>query len=61
MTAAQLLFDENDKLLHLYSSKKLYLHKEMHPQNDCDVNLVEIPVLLWSKFVSGLSIIERSG
>lgn len=48
MTAAQLLFDENDKLLHLYSSKNFISSKEMHPQNDCDVNLVEIPVLLWS-------------
>ncbi len=49
MSAAQLLFDDNDRLIHLYSSPDFVSSKEMHPRNRFDANLVEIPVLLWSK------------
>ncbi|NMB54837.1 MAG: hypothetical protein GYA15_09055 [Leptolinea sp.] len=48
MSAAQLLFNDEDKLVHLYSSHEFLNSKEMHPRNEKDANMVEIPVLLWS-------------
>lgn len=48
MSAAQLLFDDDDKLVHLYSSNSYLSSKTMHPNPSQDANLIEIPVLLWS-------------
>lgn len=47
MLAAQLLFDEQDCLWHLYSSGDFLQSKRLHPQADDQVALVEVPVLSW--------------
>lgn len=48
ISAAQLLFDEDDKIIHIYSPNSHITSKSMHPTNFHEINLVEIPVLLWS-------------
>jgi len=47
MAAAQMLFDEGDKLWHIVSQGKLLEEKRMHAQDGDTVNLIEIPVILW--------------
>jgi CRISPR-associated Csx14 family protein len=49
MTTAQLLFDENDHLWHLFSSGDFLASKRLHPLPGDRVELVEIPVILWSQ------------
>lgn len=49
MVAAQLLFDENDRLWYLFSSGDYLASKRLHPSPNDDVSLVPIPVILWSK------------
>lgn len=48
LTAAQLLFDENDRLWYLFSSGDFLSSKRLHPNSDDEVTLVNIPVILWS-------------
>jgi CRISPR-associated Csx14 family protein len=48
MVAAQLLFDEDDHLWHLYSNQEFIDSKQLHPGPEDDVNLVAIPVIHWS-------------
>lgn len=48
MTAAQMLFDEGDRLWHLVSYGKLLEEKRMHAGPGEQVAMVEIPVILWS-------------
>jgi CRISPR-associated Csx14 family protein len=48
MVTAQLLFDENDRLWHLYSSQDFIDSKQLHPGAGDEVNLVAIPVIHWS-------------
>jgi CRISPR-associated Csx14 family protein len=55
MAAAQLLFDEGDRLWHLYSGGEFLASKRMHPQLGDDVHLIPIPVLLWSQVSPVLS------
>jgi CRISPR-associated protein Csx14 len=49
MAAAQLLFDENDRLWHLFSSGDFLTSKRLHPGPEDDVHLEEVPVILWSQ------------
>jgi CRISPR-associated Csx14 family protein len=48
MSAAQLLFDERDRLWHLFSAGTFLESKRLHPQPGDDVRLVSIPVIPWS-------------
>ncbi|NMC53641.1 MAG: hypothetical protein GYA48_08395 [Chloroflexi bacterium] len=48
MSAAQLLFDERDRLWHLFSAGTFLESKRLHPQAGDDVRLVPIPVIPWS-------------
>ena len=48
MVTAQLLFDEHDRLWHLYSSGDFLSSKRLHPQPGDQVHLIPIPVLQWS-------------
>ncbi len=48
MAAAQLLFDEQDRLWHLYSGGDFLASKRLHPLPGDDVHLISIPVILWS-------------
>jgi CRISPR-associated protein Csx14 len=48
MAVAQLLFDEGDRLWHLYSSGDFLTSKRLHPQPGDEVHLLRIPVALWS-------------
>jgi DNA-binding CsgD family transcriptional regulator len=49
MLAAQLLFDDQDRLWHLYSSGDFLTSKRLHPQTGDEVHLIHIPVVQWSK------------
>jgi CRISPR-associated Csx14 family protein len=49
MAAAQLLFDENDCLWHLYSDGEFLESKRLHPAPGDDVHLVPIPLILWGQ------------
>lgn len=48
MAVAQMLFDEDDRLWHLYSSGEFLASKRLHPASGDDVHLIEIPVIRWS-------------
>ncbi|GAB4477040.1 MAG: CRISPR-associated ring nuclease [Anaerolineales bacterium] len=48
MAVAQLLFDEWDRLWHLYSSGDFLISKRLHPQPGDEVHLLPIPVARWS-------------
>jgi len=48
MLSAQLLFDEDDRLWHLYSGGEFLESKRMHTQANDDVHLIPIPVVQWS-------------
>ena len=48
MLAAQLLFDDDDRLWHLYSGGDFLKSKRLYPQAGDDVHLIPIPVLQWS-------------
>ncbi len=49
MVAAQLLFDENDRLWYLFSSGDFLSSKRLHPTPEDEASLVPIPVILWSR------------
>ena len=59
MVAAQLLFDENDCLWHLYSSGDFLASKRLHPQPEDDVRLVPIPVLLRETISPALTLLRQ--
>ena len=46
MVAAQMLFDDRDRLWHLYSAGEFLASKRLHPRPGDDVHLLDIPVLL---------------
>ena len=48
MAAAQLLFDEQDCLWHLFSSGEFLESKRMHPQEGDAVSLLQVPLVIWS-------------
>ena len=48
MAAAQMLFDENDHLWHLYSAGEFLQSRRLHPAAGDKVQLIPIPVILWS-------------
>lgn len=48
MLAAQLLFDDQDRLWHLYSGGEFLTSKRLHPQEGDQVHLIPIPVVQWS-------------
>lgn len=48
MLAAQLLFDDQDRLWHLYSEGDFLTSKRLHPQPGDQVHLIPIPVVQWS-------------
>ena len=45
---AQLLFDDDDRLWHLYSGGEFLESKRLHPKPGDDVHLIPIPVVQWS-------------
>lgn len=47
MVVAQMLFDDEDCLWHLYSAGDFLQSKRLHPQSGDDVHLISIPVILW--------------
>lgn len=49
MAAAQMLFDEDDRLWHLYSGQAFLDSRRLHPQPGDQVHLIPIPVILWSR------------
>jgi len=58
MACAQLLFDEDDRLWHLYSSGEFLASRRLHPAPGDDVHLIPIPVIRWghiSPVLTGLS------
>jgi CRISPR-associated protein Csx14 len=59
MTTAQLLFDEDDHLWHLFSSGDFLTSKRLHPHPGDDVHLVEIPVILWGEVTPAAWILEN--
>lgn len=50
MTAAQLLFDEEDRLWYLFSAGEYLASKRLHPRPGDDVSLVPVPIILWTKY-----------
>ncbi len=48
MVVAQMLFDEHDCLWYLHSSPEFVSSRRLHPQPGEDVQLIPIPVILWS-------------
>lgn len=55
MAAAQMLFDEQDRLWHLYSGGDFLASKRLHPQPGDDVHLIPIPVILWGRIAPALT------
>ncbi len=49
MVAAQMLFDEDDCLWHLYSAGDFLTSKRLHPQPGDAVQLAAIPVVRWGE------------
>lgn len=49
MACAQLLFEADDRLWHLFSAGDFLAGRRLHPQPEDDAHLVSIPVLLWSQ------------
>ncbi len=50
LAAAQLLFDENDRLWHLFSAGDYLASKRLHPQPEDEAVLVPVPIILWNQF-----------
>ncbi|MEW6180385.1 MAG: CRISPR-associated ring nuclease [Chloroflexota bacterium] len=49
MVAAQMLFDEEDRLWHLYSAGDFLTSKRLHPRRGDAVQLAPIPVVRWGE------------
>jgi len=61
MAAAQLLFDGEDRLWHLFSAGEFLSSKRLHPTPCDEVRLIPVPVLVWSAvspILAGLQKIE---
>lgn len=54
MAAAQLLFDEDDRLWHLHSAGDFLESKRLHPVAGDQARLVPIPLILWSQISPAL-------
>ncbi len=54
MSAAQMLFDEDDRLWHLYSGGEFLASRRLHPLPGDDAHLIPIPVILWSQLSPAL-------
>lgn len=50
LTAAQLLFDDLDRLWYLFSTGEYLASKRLHPTPEDMVSLVPIPIILWNRF-----------
>ena len=55
MACAQLLFDERDRLWHLYSGGDFLASKRLHPLPGDEAHLIPIPLILWSQVSPALS------
>lgn len=49
MVAAQLLFDEDDRLWHLHSAGAYLSERRLYPRPEDQVHLIAVPVIQWSK------------
>jgi CRISPR-associated Csx14 family protein len=49
MSAAQMLFDEHDRLWHLISTGDFLSSRRLHPTTSDQTHLVPVPVILWSQ------------
>lgn len=49
MATAQLLFDAEDRLWHLYSAGDFLQSKRLNPRPEDEVHLISIPLILWSQ------------
>lgn len=61
MATAQLLFDGEDRLWHLFSSGEFLTSRRLHPQPGDQAHLIPVPVILWSQVSpvwSGLGAVE---
>lgn len=58
MVAAQLLFDEDDRLWHLISEGEFLASKRLHPQDGDVVRLLEVPVLLRGYISPALTVLR---
>jgi CRISPR-associated Csx14 family protein len=52
--AAQMLFDDDDRLWHLYSGGDFLRSRRLHPAPGDDVHLIPIPVIQWSNVAPAL-------
>ena len=59
MAAAQMLFDEHDRLWHLYSAGDFLQSRRLHPQPGDQVHLIPIPLIRWSQVSPVLTDISR--
>jgi CRISPR-associated Csx14 family protein len=59
MVTAQLLFEPDDCLWHLFSAGDFLTSKRLHPGPDDDVHLVAVPVILWSQVSPVISELHR--
>jgi len=58
MAAAQLLFDEHDRLWHLFSQGEFLESKRLHPEAGDEVQLLEAPIILWNRVAPVFSALE---
>jgi CRISPR-associated Csx14 family protein len=49
MATAQLLFDSEDRLWHLFSAGEFLTSRRPHPQPGDQAHLIPVPVILWSQ------------
>jgi CRISPR-associated Csx14 family protein len=54
MATAQMLFDESDRLWHLFSGGDFLQSRRLHPEPGDEVHLIPIPVILWSQLSPAL-------
>lgn len=59
MAAAQLLFEETDRFWHLFSGGQYLESKRMHPKENDDTQLVEIPVTNWGDISPVVSVLKQ--
>ncbi len=58
MAAAQLLFDEEDRLWHLYSGPDFLHSRRMIPRAEDDVHLIPIPLIPWHCMLPAATLFE---
>lgn len=59
ISAAQLLFDEDDRLWHLYSAGDFLASRRLYPGPGDEAHLIPIPVTLWSQVSPALTDLRR--